>query len=279
MTNQDQIKNKSPKRKHEPEPTLSKPEVNHEMDLKRTKTVLRETDWQAPRVVQNSSDILYEHFTDIRLMMESANGILFSATEKVTGLSVCLKKVKKADTHSYKRLDSGCLMPSEFYFHFKAADVSSTVVKPLAWLESRKYYLIVMERPEDSIDLFEFTKEFGTLSEEAALNILSQLVECSKLLHEAGICHRDIKDENILFDPATWKIKLIDFGSATFATGSKYHSPQGTTDYFPPEFFLEDAYAPEPLTIWSILLYNADRNCLVFRAWIPGKYQTRRSRL
>jgi len=184
--------------------------------------------------------------------MESANGVLFSAAEKATGHPVCFKKVKKSDTHSYKRLDSGCLMPSEFYFHFKAAEVSSSVVKPLTWLESRKYYLIVMEKPEYSIDLFEFIKEFGTLSESAAFNILSQLVECSKLLHEAGICHRDIKDENILFDPATWKIKLIDFGSVTFATGSKYHSPQGTTDYFPPEFFLEDAYAPEPLTIWSI---------------------------
>ena len=225
--------------------------------------VLREADWQAPRKLRKSSSMLHDYYDDIKLMIKSANGILYSATEKVTGRPVCIKKISKKTT--FTKLENGSEMPTEFYYHFKAAEVSSTVVEPLTWLEFGKYFIIVMERPEDSIDLFEVSKKYGALTEPAAVKIISQLVECTQALHNVGICHRDIKDENLLFNMNTLEIKLIDFGSATNVSSAKYHSPKGTPAYFPPEFFLEDAYAAEELTIWSIgavfyILLNAEWN-------------------
>ena len=214
--------------------------------------ILRETDWQAPRVVLKSSSVLRQYYADMKLMMKSANGTLYSAIEKMTGRPVCIKQVTKEQTKTFIKLENGSEMPSEFYFHFKAAQVSKTVVEPLAWLEFRKYYMIVMEKPVDSIDLFEVSKKYGALTEPAAMEILSQLLECAKALHRAGICHRDIKDENLLFNMKTFEIKLIDFGSATRVTESKYYSQKGTPEYFPPEFYLEDSYGAEELTIWSI---------------------------
>ena len=213
--------------------------------------ILREDDWQAPRVVQKSSSILHEYYSDVKLMIESANGTLFSATEKATGRAVCIKQVSKKQMKCFKKLENGNDMPSEFYFHFKAAQVSKAVVEPLTWLEFRKYYVIVMEKPQDSIDLFEVSKKYGALTEPAAIAILSQLLDCAKALHAVGICHRDIKDENLLFNINTLEIKLIDFGSATHV-GSKFSSPKGTPEYFPPEYFLEDSYGAEELTVWSI---------------------------
>ena len=42
-----------------------------------------------------------------------------------------------------------------------------------------------------------------------------QIVSAVEYLHENGILHRDLKDENVIIDQ-TFKVKLIDFGSATF---------------------------------------------------------------
>ena len=35
-------------------------------------------------------------------------------------------------------------------------------------------------------------------------------------LHNSSIAHKDIKAENILFNPVTNEIKLFDFGCSTF---------------------------------------------------------------
>ena len=41
-----------------------------------------------------------------------------------------------------------------------------------------------------------------------------QLFRSLAYIHSQGICHRDIKPQNLLLDPATGVLKLCDFGSA-----------------------------------------------------------------
>jgi len=43
-----------------------------------------------------------------------------------------------------------------------------------------------------------------------------QLARALAHIHGLGICHRDIKPQNLLLDPATHVLKLCDFGSAKF---------------------------------------------------------------
>jgi len=45
-----------------------------------------------------------------------------------------------------------------------------------------------------------------------------------KDVHDAGVYHRDIKDENMLINAETGRIRLIDFGSAAFARNNPYTS-------------------------------------------------------
>lgn len=41
-----------------------------------------------------------------------------------------------------------------------------------------------------------------------------QLFSSLAYIHQLGICHRDIKPQNLLLDPETAVLKLCDFGSA-----------------------------------------------------------------
>ena len=41
-----------------------------------------------------------------------------------------------------------------------------------------------------------------------------QLLRSLAYIHSIGICHRDIKPQNLLLNPATGVLKLCDFGSA-----------------------------------------------------------------
>lgn len=71
-----------------------------------------------------------------------------------------------------------------------------------------------------------------------------QLLRSLHYIHSLGICHRDIKPQNLLLDPASGILKLCDFGSAKVLVASEpnvsyicsryYRAPElifGATDY------------------------------------------------
>ena len=237
-------KMRSNKRRRDSDGTMEKPAPKM--------AKLLEDDWKAPRKIQKSSRILHQFYQNIELMIKSANGTLYKAIEVGTKRSVCIKQIDKSRTKSFKSINQN-LIPSEIYYHFRAYEASPRyVVEPIVWLEFQTYYAIVMERPLESDDLFEISRKKGAFDEKRALIILTQAVRCARDLHEAGICHRDIKDENILINMSTLKIKLIDFGSATDTSNDSYSVTRGTPEYWAPEYYLEGRMVAEELTIWSL---------------------------
>ena len=77
-------------------------------------------------------------------------------------------------------------------------------------------WVLVMEYLPGYVDMFEYISQTGVMSVEEAREVLTQLVDTCSYLVSCGVDHRDIKDENILYNPSTKNIKLIDFGSASW---------------------------------------------------------------
>ncbi len=99
------------------------------------------------------------------------------------------------------------------------------------------------------------------LNDNEAMDILEQILQALHYLHdEMGIVHRDIKPENFLMynDKGRNKIKLIDFGFATYAKNLEFMTEQiGTPNYSAPEIFEDKPYTNK-VDIWAtgIVLYN-----------------------
>jgi serine/threonine protein kinase len=78
------------------------------------------------------------------------------------------------------------------------------------------------------------------LSEVAAITVLRHLLRAVVYLSERGVFHCDIKPANMLYDPDTCLVKLIDFGLAR-------HDRRVTDGSAQPQEVLGDAYVGTPI--------------------------------
>lgn len=128
--------------------------------------------------------------------------------------------------------------------------------------------IIVLEHIE-SDDLFDFRQKNPHSFTENVIGIfIKELSETIKYCHSQGVCHRDIKLENIMVVSCSGKIKfkLIDFGLSIFTDTKEFKMNQqcGSPNYIPPEILLtqKDYYYNEKCDIWNIgvvaycLFYN-----------------------
>lgn len=187
------------------------------------------------------------------ILGKGATGIVREGQDK-HGTKYAIKTVWKAE------IEKNELFKQEI-------DISLTldhesIIKCLEIYEDNSAIHLVLEEVIGG-DLFDHIihSDGRKLKENEAIDLLAQMLEGIHYLHdEMGIVHRDIKPENYLLcnDNGRIRVKLIDFGFATYKKNGELMKEQlGTPQYAAPEIYEEKPYTNK-VDMWSIgvVLYN-----------------------
>ena len=204
-----------------------------------------------------------EYYEVLKKIGEGGFAKVYKVKEKETGEIRAMKEVDKSKIHDVK--------------YFK------TEIKILAMLDhpnilrlfeviedSKKFYLI-MELCSGGELLSRMTN--NRYREKEAAKLIDQIASAVAYCHEKGICHRDLKPQNILFcnENPNSPIKVVDFGISKIFNPSlsslneefggnenkskKMSTKVGTLHYFSPEV-IKGNYT-EKCDVWSlgVILY------------------------
>jgi serine/threonine-protein kinase len=121
-----------------------------------------------------------------------------------------------------------------------------------------------------------YARRKAPLPPDEVAGIVEQIGEAVQAAHLAGIVHRDLKPDNVMYDPATHNVKLLDFGiAADTEIGAEERLTRagffvGTLMYVAPEALSGELVTPAAdqyslATIAYLLLSG----CLPFTAKTP----------
>merc|ERR1719163_1377788 len=175
-----------------------------------------------------------------RVLGSGSFGIVYQAQVVETGESVAIKKVFQDKRYKNRELQIMKELKHPNVVELKHAFYTSGD-KP-----GETYLNVVMEYCSDTV--YRVMKHYNKMKQQVPLIFVQlysyQMCRSCAYIHAVGICHRDIKPQNLLVDGGTHALKLCDFGSAkrlvkgepnvAYICSRYYRAPElifGATDY------------------------------------------------
>ena len=200
-------------------------------------------------------DIALDYKIDSQAVGTGRFGVVYKATDRVTGETVAVKMVRKKNSS----FDKDTLMQE---IDILKKMKNKRTMSLIQTYEDRANVHIVSEWLEGG-ELFDRIIDLGedVHSEASAACIMREIFQAVQYLHSINISHRDLKPENIMFrenpevddptDPHSHSIVLIDFGmSCEFIPGEQMSAQVGSPSYVAPEV-LGGKY-DETADMWSL---------------------------
>ncbi|XP_012256015.1 glycogen synthase kinase-3 beta isoform X1 [Athalia rosae] len=149
-------------------------------------------------------------YTDTKVIGNGSFGVVYQAKLCDTGEMVAIKKVlqdkrfKNRELQIMRRLEH-CNIVKLKYFFYSSGDKKDEV-----------YLNLVLEYIPETV--YKVARHYSKSKQTIPISFIKlymyQLFRSLAYIHSLGICHRDIKPQNLLLDPETGVLKLCDFGSA-----------------------------------------------------------------
>jgi serine/threonine-protein kinase SRK2 len=180
---------------------------------------------------------MYE-YDCIRQLGKGSYGSVYLAQNRYTLEYDAVKIIKKTDIHN------------EIYNHALVRK-HPNIIRLKKVYQSNNQLFILMEYI-DGMDLFEkLSKNIKPFTEEVAKYYITHILNGLQHCHNLGVCHRDLKLENIIVNDNC--VKICDFG---FSSSVYYEQDPartlGSLGYFARETILKKAHDGKKVDIWSV---------------------------
>ncbi|KAJ6604703.1 kinase-like protein [Mycena vulgaris] len=159
-----------------------------------------------------------------------------------------------------ERDQSADALASSEWIEGKVVNGHPNICPLVDFFEDNHYYYLVLpstlpeqlpDQPPPPSDLFDLVENFPQgLPPSSIRSYLGQIADALSFLHERGIVHRDIKDENVVLGPHG-KCILIDFGSSGLVKRGGWDTFSGTLDYAGPEILRGERYEGKEQDVWA----------------------------
>ncbi|KAM0903424.1 hypothetical protein ACQ4PT_018648 [Festuca glaucescens] len=182
-----------------------------------------------------------------RIVGSGSFGIVFQAKCLETGEAVAIKKVIQDPRYKSRELQLMRSINHPNIVCLKHCFFSTTSRDEL-------YLNIVMEFVPET--LYRVLKHYSNAKQGMPLIYVKlymyQIFRGLAYIHTVGVCHRDLKPQNVLVDPLTHQVKICDFGSAkVLVKGEPNISYICSRYYRAPELIFGATEYTTSIDIWS----------------------------
>ncbi|KAJ7046531.1 kinase-like domain-containing protein [Mycena alexandri] len=187
-------------------------------------------------------------YTNYKVIGNGSFGVVYQAKLVPSGEEIAIKKVLQD-----KRFKNRELQIMRLVSHPNVVDLEA-----FFYINGEKkdevYLNLVLEYVPETV--YRASRHYAKLKQPMPMLQIKlymyQLLRSLAYIHSVGICHRDIKPQNLLLNPATGILKLCDFGSAKILVAGEPNVSYICSRYYrAPELIFGATNYTTNIDIWS----------------------------